>query len=58
MALPGGSRPDAPESVLQRLIEWLGLVRLLGYIVTAGLARWLVQRITTMRTASRRTRVS
>ncbi len=58
MALPGGSRPDAPKSVLQRLIEWLGLVRLLGYIVTAGLARWLVQRITTMRTASRRTRVS
>jgi hypothetical protein len=58
MALPGGSRPDAPKSVLQRLIEWLELVRLLAYIVTAGLARWLVQRITTMRTASRRTRVS
>lgn len=44
MALPGGSRSGPPDSLLQRLAQWVGFGVLLLRLFATGLWQWLVQR--------------
>ena len=47
MALPGGGQHEAPRSRLQRLQQWLGFASLVGYIIVAGLFKWVTIEVRT-----------